>query len=430
MSARKADDAAVSRRETTRNTLRLMAAGIASQVAAIALAPAVARTYAPEDVGALGIALSIVGIAVTLSTARYEQAIIIERSIVRARALFKLCLVLCIVTSVVVATAERIIGGETIASWLNTPALADYTWTIAPLVLLSGIGYIATYAFNRQGQFHYSARYIATQGIVGNVMKVALGFLPGGLYYANISGHVVGILTVVRRFPLRNIRLSTLREQIRIVAAEHWRFPTFNLPHALISTIAGNMPQMILALAYGGGAVGCFAMCMTIGYKPVGVFAQSVGMSLFHSASRNRDAGKNYSRALRRFALRTIVVVAMASAILYMSMPRLTALFFGQGWDDTCAIMRSLLPLFAMSAVSIPLNFVPSMLNRQGRAMLIETCSAVMRTMAIVYGSAIGDIALATLLLSIVHAVFLAGQLVWYFSLIRRDEKKYVRRGV
>lgn len=421
MSAGTTDKTVVTRRETTRNTLRLMAAGIASQAAAILLTPAVARTYAPEDVGALGIVLSLVGIVVTLSTARYEQAIIIERSIVRARALFKLCLVLCIATSIVVAIAERIIGGRTIARWLNTPAMADYTWFIAPLVLLSGIGYTATYAFNRQGQFNYSARYIATQGVVGNALKVAFGFLPGGLYYANVGGHIIGLLTVVRRLPLRHIRWSTLREQIRIVAAEHWRFPTFNLPHALISTIAGNMPLMILAFAYGGSEVGCFAMCMTIGYKPVGVFAQSVGMSLFHAASRNREAHVDYARPLRRFAMRTMAVVAAVSVALYVCMPQLTLLFFGDGWDDTCAIMRCLLPLFAMSAVSIPLNFVPSMLNQQGRAMLIETCSAVVRTAAIAYGSAAGDIAFATLLLALTHSAFFAGQVIWYFSLMRRD---------
>ena len=414
-------------RQTWGNGLRVMTANLIVQVVGIALYPIVTRLYSPETVGALSLFLAIVGIFTTIASGRYEQAIVAERNNQHASGLIHLCLILTLATGLIIAIAERCIGGSTIADMLKTPILADYLWLVAPLVVLSALGYMLTFVFNRQDMFQLTACYTATQGIVGNVLRVVFGFvgmLSSGLYWANIVGHVAGLLSVAWRIP-STTRLTTDNRESKttlVIKAmrRHWRYPAFNLPHALISTVSNNLPIMILALAYPTESVGFFALCVTFGYKPVNVFALSMNQALFQTASVATNSGKSNFRHFVNFTLRTSLVATPVVVVLYIIMPTVTPILFGDEWSGSTEIMRALLPLLLLITLSTPLNFVPLLHNRQATALAIETTSSVCRIAVLIIGSQTTDITTTTVWFALTHSLFLAIQLVWYLSLEKR----------
>jgi O-antigen/teichoic acid export membrane protein len=404
-----------------------MTANLIVQVVGIALYPIVTRLYSPETVGALSLFLAIVGIFTTIASGRYEQAIVAERNNQHASGLIHLCLILTLVTGLIIAIAERCIGGSTIADMLKTPILADYLWLVAPLVVLSALGYMLTFVFNRQDMFQLTACYTATQGIVGNVLRVLFGFvgmLSSGLYWANIVGHVAGLLSVAWRIPSIT-RLTTDNRESKMMLVikamrRHWRYPAFNLPHALISTVSNNLPIMILALAYPTESVGFFALCVTFGYKPVNVFALSMNQALFQTASVATNSGKSNFRHFVNFTLRTSLVATPIVVVLYIIMPTVTPVLFGDEWSGSTEIMRALLPLLLLTTLSTPFNFVPLLHNRQATALAIETTSSVCRIAVLIIGSQTTDITITTVWFALTHSLFLAIQLVWYLSLEKR----------
>jgi O-antigen/teichoic acid export membrane protein len=404
-----------------------MTANLIVQVVGIALYPIVTRLYSPETVGALSLFLAIVGIFTTIASGRYEQAIVAERNNQHASGLIHLCLILTLVTGLIIAIAERCIGGSTIADMLKTPILADYLWLVAPLVVLSALGYMLTFVFNRQDMFQLTACYTATQGIVGNVLRVLFGFvgmLSSGLYWANIVGHVAGLLSVAWRIPSIT-RLTTDNRESKMTLVikamrRHWRYPAFNLPHALISTVSNNLPIMILALAYPTESVGFFALCVTFGYKPVNVFALSMNQALFQTASVATNSGKSNFRHFVNFTLRTSLVATPIVVVLYIIMPTVTPVLFGDEWSGSTEIMRALLPLLLLTTLSTPFNFVPLLHNRQATALAIETTSSVCRIAVLIIGSQTTDITTTTVWFALTHSLFLAIQLVWYLSLEKR----------
>lgn len=413
------------KQQTWGNGLRIMTANLIVQVVGIALYPFVTRLYGPEIIGALSLFLAIVGILTTLASARYEQAIIAERDNNIAAGLILLSLGLIVTTSIVIAISEHLIGGSTIALWLKTPLLADYLWMVAPLVLLSALGYMLTFVFNRQNQFSISAYYTAIQGVTGNVLRVVLGLcgmLSSGLYWANIIGQLTGVLSVIWRLPsiIRNLTVGATLNNIALsitAMRRHWRFPAFNMPHALIATISSNLPIMILALSYPTESVGFFALCITFGYKPVNIFALSMNQALFQTASLNKDSGISNRKHFSTFVLRTSLVAIPIVGILYVTMPYIIPLLFGNEWTDTTGIMRALLPLLLLTTLSTPLNFVPLLHDRQATALAIETTSSACRIAVLIIGSQTTDITTTTIWFALTHTLFLTIQLIWYLSL-------------
>lgn len=420
------------RQQTWGNGLRIMTANLVVQVVAVALYPLVTRLYSPETIGALSIFLAIVGILTTLASARYEQAIIAEHDNNIAGGLILLCIGFIVCTSTLVAAAERIIGADTISQWLKTPLLADYLWMVAPLVLLSALGYMLTFVFNRQDRFSISAYYTAIQGVTGNVLRVILGacgMIASGLFWANIFGQLIGVLAVIWRLPsvIRKLTIGTTHNNITLAFTamrRHWRFPAFNMPHALITTISNNLPIMILALSYPPESVGFFALCITFGYKPVNIFALSMNQALFQSASFNKNSGISNRSNFTTFVLRTSLVAIPVVILLYIIMPSVIPPLFGEQWTATTDIMRAILPLLLLTTLSTPLNFVPLLHNRQATALAIETTSSVCRIAVLIIVSQTTDLTTTTIWFALTHSIFLTIQLAWYISLEKENPDK------
>ncbi len=417
---------AISESQTRRNGLRIMTAGAVAQACSVAVYPLVARLYTPEDIAVLSVLLAVVGIFTTIACGRYEQAIMVETLPQRSHTLLILSLLLSLTTSAILAVADVVIGPRHVAELLRTPALEPYTWIVAPLVMLSSVGYALTFHFNRGNRFGLTQRYILTQGISNNALKIALAPLPGGLCYANVASQIAGLAAVVRRGTLWNNINRGIVMQIPRLARRHWRFPAFNLPHALVSTVASNLPVLILAYTFDSPTVGIFALCISFGYRPVNVVAQSTMQALFHSATHNRSLGIDYARHLRRFLLRSALILLPVTALLYWQMPTIIPAIFGSTWHQATAIMQALLPLFALTILSTPLSFVPLMQGKQAKAMTIEIFSALARTATLIVAAMNTDIATTTTAYSLIYSAFLAAQLAWYVWLIQRDRLKNV----
>lgn len=401
-----------------------MSASTVAQVVGIVCYPIVAHLYEPSDVGALSVLLAVVGILTTIACGRYEQAIMVEHNRSDARLLWHLCVALSSVVTVIVAFVCVIAGSERVAMWFNTPALAPIVWTIAPLVWLSALGYVLTFVFNSCNAFGLTSRYTLVQGVWSNLLKIACAPLAGGLAFGSLGGHVVALTSVVRHIPIHNLFDGRLMAELRLVARRHWRFPVFNMPHALVSAVANNLPVLLLAHSFSPEVVGSFALCLSFGFKPVNVIAQSLNQAFFHSSGRNRQIQSDYSGILSRFVLRAILMCLPLSIVLYAFMPSVVCWLFGEQWGGAVDIMRALLPLFAMSVISIPLSFVPLMLRRQAKAMSLEMVSAVARTVALLIGCWRDCIVEAAWYYSIVHAAFMIVQVVWYMRLVKIDRMR------
>ncbi len=408
----------ISPQQTWKNSIRIMSASMIVQIAGVVCSPIIARLYTPEDIGALGVLLALVGIGTTMACGRYEQAIIVEAEPKDSAALWHLSLLAALTVSLVVGLLTYVLGAEEIALWLETPDMEPFVWLAAPLIFLSAAGYALTMLFNSRNEFRLTQRFSLVQGIGNNVLKIVLSPLAAaGLYVANVLSHLAGLIASARHVPTIRPNPSLIRRMAR----RHWRYPIFNMPHALISTVVANLPVLIFAKTFEPAAVGCFALCLTLGYKPVNVFALSANQALFHSSSRNQSSGNSFAPLLRRFVWRTALVTVPLAAVLYLFMPQIIDFFFGSEWGDASGIMQALLPIFVLSILSLPLSFIPLMLRKQAAAMTLEIVSSVARTAALIVGTLTLDITGATWLYSLTHAAFLAIQLVWYLLLLRSD---------
>lgn len=410
--------------KTIGNGLKLISANAIAQAIAVASHFIIIRLYSPEAIGSLSIMLAIVGIGTILASFRYEQAIIVERDLSRAAALFDVALCTNILICTIVASVICL-QHHSIANLLNNESLSAFICYIPPLIFLSSLGYVTGYWFNRHNHFGLSARYTLVQSVAGNGLKILLGaagFVGSGLFNATLGGQAIGLLSVIRRQRWAESPFKFNFKLMRQVAHQYIDFPKFNLPHAFVNTLASNVPVMILAWAFPLDAVGIFALAITIGLKPVNIFAGSMNQVLFHSVSQNNINNRLSMPMLKRFCLRTAAATLVISIAIYAILPYISATIFGPEWNSTGRTIQYMLPWFSMSIIAMPLNFLPLIAGLQKQALCIECVYTITRMIPLLIGIALESIELSILTFSIFNALFLGAQLVWFLYIAKQND--------
>ena len=95
--------------EIIRNCTTLLSGTAIAQCVTFLAYPVIARLFSSEDFGIYTTILSYIDILVILSTARYDQAIMISKDINEVAAITKLCRILCIIVTTIVTIVSCLI---------------------------------------------------------------------------------------------------------------------------------------------------------------------------------------------------------------------------------------------------------------------------------------------------------------------------------
>jgi len=409
------------RSELVKNSITLLSANTLSQLIAIAVYPVVTRQYAPSDLGALSLLLSIVGICTILATGKYESAVMLEKKDSDAAAAFDLTIVINLILCLLIAVL-LLFFKPFLISIFQMQSIESFVWFIPPMVFLAAMGFSATFWFNRQNRFRLSARYNLSQSITNNGLKVAFGALQYtyiGLVLANLAGQIAGILSV---FSHRNHSDGLFRfnkQTMQQIAVRHKHFPIYQMPHAFVNTLAGNLPVLILAAKFNMTEVGLFSLGITLGFRPINVLTSSVNQVFFQKVSANTAGGISSYSLLSAFSRKFFTIGFPLLIPAIFTVKPLAVFIFGNEWAGAGSYLQMMLPWFFFTVVASSLSFMPSVANKQKEAMFIEFIYMAFRILALLTGVWFSNMHLAIGLFSAVSSVFMAGQTIWYLSLAK-----------
>ncbi len=409
------------RSELVKNSITLLSANTLSQLIAIVVYPIVTRQYAPSDLGALSLLLSIVGICTILATGKYESAVLLEKEDSDAAAAFDLTiiinLVLCLLIGVLLLFFKPFL-----ISVFQMESIASFVWFIPPMVFLAAMGFSATFWFNRQNRFRLSARYNISQSVTNNGLKIAFGavqFTYLGLVLANLAGQIAGILSVFshRKHSDGLFRFNKLT--MKQIAVRHKHFPIYQMPHAFVNNLAGNLPILVLAAKFNMTEVGLFSLGITLGFRPINVLTSSVNQVFFQKVSANTANGIPSYTLLSAFSKKFFAIGLPVLIPLIFAVKPIAVFIFGQEWAGAGSYLQLMLPWFFFTVVASSLSFMPSVANKQKEAMFIEFTYMAFRFLALFTGIWFSSIHLSIGLFSAVSSVFMIGQTIWYLSLAK-----------
>ena len=412
--------------ELVRNSARLLTANVVAQVIGLLVYPVLTRMYSADDFGLLNLFMSIGGILILISTADYQNAIVLPKENTRARAIVQLCLAL--VAGMLLLLVASIPFSRPLARLFNAPDLANWWWLMPLYVGGLSVWAVLSNYYLREKAFRRISVYQMSQSVLNAAGKTGLGacgFFSGGMIVSTLLAPVLAILVSLlnggRQLLSGIFRIN--KNALRAEAHAYRNFPLYSMPRSLVSTLCPNLPILMLTPVFGLTEMGYFGMALTLAMRPLQMIVQSVYQVLLQRTAQTVNERKKIGNLLLRFVAVAFAVLLPLFVGLYFILPWLTEVLLGSDWRVSGEYIRLLLPwLLVMTAVA-PIGFIPDVFGQQRVGFILEIVYMLLTIGALSVGIALRDFRLAMLCYSLLNTLMISGQMAWYAWLIRRYDR-------
>ena len=411
---------------SARNVGKLLSANVIAQVLGILVYPILTRLYTSEDFGLLNLFLSIGGVLTLFSTLNYHYAIVLPKEDRKSTVLVQLSMIILITW--VALLMCMIPFSSCFAGFFQVPELANWLWLMPLYVAGIGIWTILNNFYTRYKYFGRISMYQLSQSLLNAAGKIGFGkiiFLSGGMIVATVGSTIIAIVISLCRIGKHLFAglWDFNKSEIISIVKEYSKFPKYSFPQSLVNTFSSNISILLLTPVFGTSHVGYFGMALTIAFRPLQMLVQSFYQVLFQRVASLVNENQSITKLIYRYLGTIAAVFIPIFVLLYIWLPQLTGLLLGEGWQITGEYIRLMLPWLLMMTMTGSLTFITDIFGLQHPAFWVEVIYTGLRCGALLIGIAMNDIRCAILLFSLVSAVVILGQLIWFITIVRKYEK-------
>ncbi|WP_295326135.1 oligosaccharide flippase family protein [uncultured Sphingopyxis sp.] len=348
--------------------LTLMTGTAVAQVIPLAISPILTRLYTPAEFGVLAIFMSIAAVLSSISSGRYELAIMISDSEEEAINLAAVGTVIALILSTIVFLVVLIFRGA-LATSLGVPAIAPWLFLMPAIVLFSGINNVLTYANNRQKNYRVMAETRVIKSIILASVQLTAGFMRAGSI-GLISGYASSVILANMRLMKASVKGYDLRSIIdarimKSLSIRYRAFPTYSMPAIFANTLSQNYLSIMIASIYGVQALGYYALVQRVLGAPSSLIGGSISQVFFQSAAEEKKrtglAVTAFNKVLRTLTLFSIPIFL---CVFFLS-DKLFFYVFGASWKVSGELSAILAPLFAIQFIVAALTTINSVFEKQ-----------------------------------------------------------------
>ena len=353
-----------------RSVLALTGGAAAAQLLSLLAMPILARLYTPQDFGAFGVFVAVLGIAACLATLQYENAIPLPRSPraganLLAAALAVLLGMSALFTAALLA-ADALYGDAAILLTLR-PML----WLMPPSFLAIGL-YLALLGWMlRLGQFRVMAGARVTQSAVVAAAQIGFGLLGAsgiGLAMGNALGWAASAVVLgVAAWRVRHAGLARISPAGMGRAMRRYRkFPMVSSFSAMLEMIQMQAPVLLITMLYGVQVGGLFLIANRVTLLPINMLALSISQVMIRAMAGEARSPEVLARVLPRVLAGLAAVGCVLAVVAAVGAPLAFALVFGPEWTEAGHFVRAMAPLLLAQFCVVPLNAILLTRERQG----------------------------------------------------------------
>ena len=401
--------------EIVRNCTTLLSGTAVAQCITFLAYPIIARLYSSEDFGLYTTILSYIDILVILSTARYEQAIMITKDPKEIAAIVKLCRRLCLGVTVLITIVACIILAFNEASTLDMLILF-----IPLLVFFNGQYRIYLLLFNKYKEFKQIAFSDISTNLSGTVLKIALGIVGlfrMGLPIATVLGRIVGNINYHLR--MRKIALPQPDKGcITAMIKKHRNFPLYSMPKDFINSFSANLPFTLLAIYFDEAYIGLFAMAFTFTFRPMNLINSAYERVLYERISTKYLNHQPIVKDIVRFFGYNYAVLTPLFVIAFIFAQPILTFILGAEWAASVTYFRYMLPWIYTMLISSSISFIPNIFGTQRTEAVMYLILFIVRLAVLAIGISLHSFQLSILLFCITGTLFSIILTIWYFRQI------------
>ncbi len=377
--------------EFSRNVANVAGGSFIAQAITIGLSPVLTRIFSPADFGLYSIFINIAATAGTISTFRYELAVMLppkeEEAANVATLSFFISLCYSLAISVIV-----LIGGNALMRLLKAEAISEYILLAGIYVFFFGIAWTLNYWLSRVKMFkRLSWGKVAQSGgtAIFSIALFYLGWQQGGLIVGAVLGQMaIGLLYLIfvrkdlQRL-VRFIKWKTMKEMFR----RYIHFLTYNTPHSLLSALQDLLVAGIILYYFGAVAAGLYFMCYRILKLPAGLISTSTYQVFFQRVSELYPDGKAIQYQIKK-VLKQLSLIAIAPfGLLLIAGPLLFSLVFGKEWYEAGVYAQLLVPSLMSNFILSPVTAILLVAKMQRYGIIIAAADITLRTVSLLIGA-------------------------------------------
>ena len=394
-----------------------------AQAIPIAISPILTRMYTPEDFGVFALFLAITGVFSVVASGRYELALMLPRKEEDAINVFALGLAIILLLTGVLFLFILLFHSY-LVNLLNNEEVRYWLYFVPMAFFFIGVFNLLSYYNNRQKNYKDIANATIVKSIVLAMVQLTVGFFKAGAS-GLISGQIVSSLFAnLQLFKniIKDKELLSKVSKIKIIAlAKRYKdFPKYQAPHAMLNTFSSYLPVYMFTPIFGLAVVGFYSLSTRIVLTPMmilaGASAKVYNQKVTQLYNEQGDA-YGFTIHLLKLLLKKIILPFL---IIIIFAPDIFAFVFGEEWREAGVYTQILAPWLGMVFFTAAIAFIPSLLNMQKKALLLEIIYTTFRVIAIVVGLWYESIYVALICYSIVGFLMLNYNIWWMLSSLKK----------
>ena len=394
-----------------------------AQAIPIAISPILTRLYTPEDFGVFALFIAITGLFSTIASGRYELAIMLPKKDEDAINIFALAMVIIVSLSLFLLILVILFNGY-FTTLLNNNEIGFWLYFMPLALFFTGLFNILSYFNNRKQNYKDIANATIIKSIILAIVQLSVGSIKAGAS-GLISGQIVSSLFANMRLLKNIIKDQTLlskisKRKMTTLLKQYKDFPKYQAPHAMLNTFSSNIPIYIFAPFFGVTVVGLYALSTRIVVAPMMILAGASAKVYNQQITQlYNEKGDAYGFTLRllKSLFKKIIIPFL---IIVVFAPDIFAIVFGESWREAGVYTQILSPWLWMIFFAATISFVPSLLNLQRRALLLEIIYTTLRVVAIGIGLWYQSVYIALICYSIVGFLMLNYNMWWMLSSLKK----------
>ncbi|CUV64982.1 Putative O-antigen transporter [Sulfurovum sp. enrichment culture clone C5] len=408
--------------EFSRNVLTLMTGTTIAQAIPIAISPILTRIYSPQDFGIFALFLAIVGFFSVVSSARYEQALLVPREDEDAINIFALGFLINIFISIFLFLVVAIFHEE-ITNLFNNKEIGIWLWFAPLTVFFTGLFNLLTYWNNRKKHYANITKATIIKSIILALSQVAIGSIKSGAA-GLIGGQILSSIFSNMRLAkalLNNKKLlkAISKESIINQAKKYTDFPKFQAPHAMLNNLSSSLPTFLFSTFFSIGIVGFYSLATRIVFAPLGILsnasAKVYNQRVSELYNNHEDAFSFTVRFLKSLAKKIILPLV----VIGLFAPVIFAFVFGEEWREAGVYTQILIPWMTLNLLASTISFIPSLVGMQKKAFVLSVIQLFLVSIAFVFGIYFHNIYLALFLFCFTNSIVLLYNMSWMMRAIK-----------
>ena len=373
-----------------RSVTLLTGGTVIGQATALLSMPLLTRLYSPGDFGLLAVFVALVSILSVVSSLRFEMAIPLPSDEETATDLLALSLLILTGLSLFAGIGVWTLGDD-LAALMQAPALATYLWLLPFGIFGAGAFQVLGFWAIRKKTYKSFAVGKLNQSVVQATSQVGLGmvaFGPLGLLLGDVLGRTGGSISLAAKLfgttAAREWRGSLAG--LKNAAKRYWRFPLFSSPSSIINAASAQMPTLFIAVQYGAGAAGAFALAQKVIKGPAQAIIQSISQVFLGEASRLAHDGSGSLDAYYHKIVKASFALSLVPCLVLASFaPLIITTIFGDAWQEAGAFARIIAIVLIAEITISSTSQITSITQSQHLQLVGDVVRLILTGLALVY---------------------------------------------